>query len=132
MNVFVDTSALFATLDYDSQDHALAVQVWRDLAEQRADVVSTNYVILETVALSQNRLGMGAIRLLEDDVTPLVHIHWLGAMEHQAAMRVLLTANRRQLSLVDCTSFDAMRRLGIRTAFAFDEHFAEQGFACMP
>jgi predicted nucleic acid-binding protein len=36
------------------------------------------------------------------------------------------------LSLVDCTSFQVMRQLGIDTAFAFDEHFAEQHFTCIP
>ena len=39
---------------------------------------------------------------------------------------------RRQLSLVDCASFDIMRRLGLRDVFAFDPHFAEQGFRCLP
>jgi len=39
-----------------------------------------------------------------------------------------LTAARRQLSLVDCISFEVMRRRGIKTAFTFDDHFAEQGF----
>jgi predicted nucleic acid-binding protein len=44
----------------------------------------------------------------------------------------LLTANRRQLSLVDCVSFEMMRRLGIKTAFTYDRHFSEQGFECLP
>ena len=39
---------------------------------------------------------------------------------------------RRQLSLVDCISFDVMHRHGIRWAFAFDSHFKEQGFVCPP
>ncbi len=47
-------------------------------------------------------------------------------------MATLLIAARRQLSLVDCASFDAMRRLGITTVFTFDKHFAEQGFAQVP
>jgi len=40
----------------------------------------------------------------------------------------VLAANRRQLSLVDCVSFAAMRESGIEHYFAFDEHFDEQGF----
>ncbi len=40
----------------------------------------------------------------------------------------MLAANRRQLSLVDCVSFAAMRELGIEHYFAFDQHFDEQGF----
>jgi predicted nucleic acid-binding protein len=44
----------------------------------------------------------------------------------------LLTADRRQLSLVDCSSFETMRRLGIKKVFSFDEHFREQDFEVIP
>lgn len=44
----------------------------------------------------------------------------------------LLAASRRKLSLVDCVSFEIMRTLGIKTVFAFDLHFAEQGFKSIP
>jgi predicted nucleic acid-binding protein len=45
-----------------------------------------------------------------------------------SAISALLAAGRRKLSLVDCTSFEIMRSLGIKTVFAFDSHFVEQGF----
>ena len=32
----------------------------------------------------------------------------------------------------DCVSFETMRRLGIKNAFALDRHFSEQGFECVP
>jgi predicted nucleic acid-binding protein len=51
---------------------------------------------------------------------------------YQQAIDVLLAANRRQLSLVDCSSFLLMRELGLRHVFTFDRHFAEQGFLCYP
>lgn len=37
----------------------------------------------------------------------------------------VLTANG---SLVDCTSFVVMKRLGLSRAFAFDAHFVERGY----
>jgi predicted nucleic acid-binding protein len=33
---------------------------------------------------------------------------------------------------VDCTSFEVMRRRGIRRALAVDGHFAEHGFETIP
>ncbi|RME55690.1 MAG: VapC toxin family PIN domain ribonuclease, partial [Caldilineae bacterium] len=45
--------------------------------------------------------------------------------------RMVVGANRRGLSLVDCTSFVVMQQLGIDTAFAFDNHFKEQGFTLL-
>ncbi len=39
-----------------------------------------------------------------------------------------VAAGRRQLSLVDCVSFEVMRRIGLNRAFCLDPHFEEQGF----
>jgi predicted nucleic acid-binding protein len=51
---------------------------------------------------------------------------------HQAAVSALLVAGKRNLSLVDCVSFEVMRQGGIRTAFTLDWHFNEQGFEIIP
>jgi len=132
MSVFVDTSALFAVLDADDQNHEHAKQAWANLVTQEIELVCTNYVLVETFALAQNRLGMAAVRVLQEDVIPVLRVEWMDERAHSASITALLIAARRQLSLVDCVSFDTMRRLGIKTAFAFDRHFAEQGFECIP
>ena len=132
MSVFVDTSAFYAMLDDKDARHEQAREVLRDLADRDADVVCTNYILLESIALLQHRLGIAAVRTLQEDIAPVVRVIWLEEEDHHAAVQTLLTAARRQLSLVDCTSFHVMRRLGIRQAFAFDQHFAEQGFECLP
>jgi len=51
---------------------------------------------------------------------------------HAAALDFVIATGRRKLSLVDCASFEVMRRRGLRTAFTLDRHFAEQGFATVP
>jgi len=40
--------------------------------------------------------------------------------------------NPRQLSLVDCASFEAMRRHFITNPLTLDSHFAKQGFEVLP
>jgi len=128
MSVFLDTSALLAVLDADDQFHPRARRAWADLINRAEDLVCTNYVLVETFALAQHRLGLEAVRSLVEDILPLLRVHWIGEAEHGAGVAALLTAGRRQLSLVDCTSFIVMRQLRLKTAFTFDSDFATQGF----
>jgi len=132
MSIFVDTSALFAVLDGDDQNHDRAKATWMDLIAQEENLVCTDYILLETFALVQRRLGMEAVRVLQEDVVPMLHLEWITKTHHAAGITALLITANRQLSLVDCVSFETMRRLGIKKAFAFDRHFSEQGFECVP
>jgi predicted nucleic acid-binding protein len=132
VSTFVDTSALFAVLDSNDKDHGLAKVTWERLVASDEVMLCTNYILVEIFALVQNRLGLAAARTLQDDVVPLLRVIWLDAESHTRSVAALVTAGRRQLSLVDCASFDAMRRQGVTTAFAFDRHFAEQGFDTLP
>lgn len=132
MSVYVDTSAFLAVLDADDENHEAAKKVWTELLESREAIVCNSYVLMETYALVQHRLGMAAVRAFHEDVFPVLQLEWIDDSLHQQAANALLTANRRNLSLVDCASFATMRRLGIKKAFAFDKHFSEQGFTCIP
>lgn len=131
--VFVDTSALYAALDADDGHHAEAAPILHALLDsiERDDVgvLTHSSVVVEVVALVQHRLGMAAVRALVDDLLPLLEIVWVDAALHAEAATALLAADRRAVSLVDWTSFVVMRRHSIDTAFAFDDDFADQGFA---
>lgn len=132
MSVFIDTSALFAVLDADDEDHKAAEQAWVELITQEEHLICTNYVLAEAFALVQRRLGMAALRTLQEDIVSMLRIEWVVEARHGAGVTALLIAADRRLSLVDCVSFETMRSLGIQTAFAFDRHFSEQGFECIP
>jgi predicted nucleic acid-binding protein len=132
MTVFVDTSAFLAVLDADDVNHFQASRVWQDLITQEVPLVCNNYVLVETYALVQSRLGMTAVTILQKDIRPLISVEWVDEPTHRAGISALLTAHRRRLSLVDCTSFETMRQLGIQRAFTLDQHFSEQGFDCLP
>jgi predicted nucleic acid-binding protein len=127
VSVFVDTSALYALLATSDRFHRRARQTWTRLLDGEDDLVTTNYVLVETLSLAQGRLGMEAVRALEEDVVPALRIRWVDGETHALAVAALLAAGRRRLSLVDCASFAAMQESGIRRAFAFDRHFREQG-----
>lgn len=132
MSVFVDTSAFLALLDADDAGHLTVKEAWEGLVRDEAGLWCTSYVLVETCALVQSRLGMEALHLFDEDVLPVVAIHWVGETDHEAGMSALLAANRKKLSLVDCVSFATMRATGTRRALALDAHFEEQGFQVIP
>jgi predicted nucleic acid-binding protein len=132
MNCFVDTSAFLAVLGKDDENHALARTAWGDLLEQRATFVTSSYVLAETVAILQHRMGLDAVRVFHHDIYPVLATEWVRDEWHEKGMGSVLAARRRNLSLVDCVSFEVMRQRGIRKAFAFDRHFEEQGFEMIP
>ena len=126
--VFVDTSAIHAFLASDDVSHAVAVETWKRFMEKGTPLFTSNYVVVESCALLQRRLGMGAVRGLLDAVLPAIEVQWVTKEGHELAMRSLMAARRRKLSLVDCCSFVTMRAASCHVAFAFDKHFKEEGF----
>ena len=132
MTVFADTSALYALLDRADANHKQAVSAWSSLLNRDERVFTSNYVLVESFALTQNRLGMDAVRLLQEDILPVIGVHVVDREVHRSGISAMLSAGRRNLSFVDCVSFEIMRTLGIKTAFTFDPHFKEQGFTAIP
>ena len=132
MMIFVDTSALYAYLVRTDRHHLRAVDAFNRLLATQAELVTTNYTLVETTALLQNRLGLDAVRAFYSEFVPLLRVDWVLEDDHTRAAEAVLLAARRKLSLVDCVNFRCMRRLQVRAAFAFDEHFREQGFTVVP
>jgi len=128
MSVFVDTSAFLAVLDADDAEHGRAKQIWEQLITSSETLICSNYVLVETFAVVQRRLGMEAARAFQDDVFPVLTIQWVDDALHRVGVTAMLAAGRRQLSLVDCVSFELMRRIDVPRVFCFDPHFQEAGF----
>jgi len=132
MNIFIDTSGFIAVLNRDEASHTKAAKTWTDILMSGDTLVTTNYVLVETSALVQNRLGMAAIKAFQEDIVPVLRIEWIEKAVHHAAMGIMQGCGRKKLSLVDCVSFETMRLLGMTSAFTLDKHFEEQGFNCLP
>mgnify|MGYP002624877885 FL=1 len=128
MSIFVDTSAFIAYLNRDDRYHATAIRTMQAVAQQETQLISTSYTLLETTALIQRRLGLPALQDFQDAIVPLLTVVWVDAALHELGITAVLTANRRELSLVDCISFIICRQRHIEQVLAFDQHFAEQGF----
>ena len=132
MVIFVDTSALYSLVATEDVTSLLAVDTWEKLAQTDNQFATNNYVVVECISLVQQRLGLEFVRHLQENVLPLILVEWFDEEQHTLAVQRMLEANRRSLSLVDCSAFETIRSLGIETVFTFDAHFREEGFQVIP
>lgn len=128
MKVFADTSALFALLVRDDSMHTRAKLNFEYFAQNNIQLLTSSYVLLETLTLLQRRAGIDAATDFDRKIAPLLDVVWVDETWHNLAMRRLLVENSRSVSLTDCLSFEIMEKRNITCAFAFDNHFADRGF----
>lgn len=70
--VYVDTSAFLAVMDADDRCHAAAAAFWNEMLASGTAMVCSSYVLVETCALTQRRLGIEALRAFQENVYPLL------------------------------------------------------------
>lgn len=131
MTVFVDTSAIYALLDSADENHPAAKDVFGSLVRDEP-LLTHNYVVVESAALVQSRLGAEAVRRHFDDLLAPIELIWIDEHTHRAAMSALIASESGSVSLVDWASFEVMRQRIVERAFAFDDDFAAQGFELIP
>jgi uncharacterized protein len=132
--VFVDTGYLLALELTNDQHHQAATRHWQGIVTALPRLVTTSYVFDEVVTFFNSRgqhtkaIQVGNNLLLSPSVqlihvdTALFYKGWAYFQRHQD----------KDYSLTDCISFLVMQKLGIGTAFAFDQHFVQAGFTKEP
>jgi len=132
LSVFCDTSALYPLLVTTESTHNRARSAFTGLLQSANPLWTTSFVLVETMALLQHRIGLTAARDFDDEIVPVLSVHWVDDDLYRRGTERLWREDRRQLSLVDCIGFELMKLKGITTAFAIDPHFSEAGFELMP
>ena len=127
--VFVDTSAYIALAKADDANHTEAVAIFKTLRQQRAQLVTTNYMAAETHALLLRYFGYPSARKYLQDldksrVTVLVHAE---EEDEAKARAIIYRYTDKDFSLADAISFAVIGRLKISQAFTFDRHFEQYG-----
>lgn len=124
--IFVDTSAFFALADGRDARHDEATRSFDALLRAGRPLLTHSYVLVESMALLQRRLGRRQAIEFASAVAAF-EIEWIDERLHKAAV-LALGEQPRGVSLVDRVSFLVMRRRGVHEAFAFDADFAAAGF----
>ena len=127
-SVYVDTSGFYAELDGTDPGHPAAREAFALSLERRAMLVTSNYVVQESWAVIQARLGWNAVDAWLDRIVRRCEVIWVSRELHDLGAARCRQARERRLSFTDCVSIEIMRRRGITLAIAFDEHFDREGF----
>jgi uncharacterized protein len=128
MIVFADTSALFALMVRDDMMHVRAKKCFSYFAEHSVQLISSSFVLVETIALLQRRIGLDAVQDFHVRIVPLLDVLWVNAEWYARAFQRLSSHGKRDLSLVDCLSFEIMEARAVTMAYTYDKHFKENGF----
>lgn len=124
--IFFDSSAAYAIADRGDPNHLKARTLYESLPSTQG-LLTHNYVVVESVALLQRRMGVNeALRAAEG--LDRLEVVWIDRRMHIEALALLARKKRRHASFVDEVSFLLMRERGIDTAFAFDADFEREGF----
>jgi len=132
VSVFVDTSALYALLNRNDEFHRDAAAWWADRLPAGERILTSEWVVLEAGTILQRRLGPPGVRALRDDLLPVIDVLAVAASVRDAALAAVIDSGSRQVSLVDRSSFELMRRRAIDHAFSFDPDFRAAGFETVP
>ncbi|MFM8810148.1 MAG: type II toxin-antitoxin system VapC family toxin [Chthoniobacterales bacterium] len=126
--VFVDTSGFYAFLDGTDPFHAQARELFLRARAERWQLFTSSYVVHESWALIQARLGWAAVEDWLDTLLPMCEIVWVDETLHRLGMARARQARERRLSLTDCVSFEVMTSRNCSEAVADDEHFRKLGY----
>lgn len=123
MAIFVDTGGFYALADTADRNHDTARSVFESRG-MAGDLVTSDYVFVESWCLIRARLGRSAAMQYWDAMqSDVVRIYGVTSEDLTGARAIASSWPDQDFSLIDCTSFALMERLGLDEALAFDSHF---------
>lgn len=135
MKLFADTEAFIALADADDENHKADVAFNRNSKEKGARLVTTNFVVCETMNYLGARVSHHVAVLFRESLkkSGFIEIITVTPSIEDAAFAILKRYTDKDFSFTDCTSFSIMRSLKLRKAFAFDKHFEQlEGISRLP
>jgi len=128
--VFLDSSFFKGLIDPKDDFYQLAGKIWQKLREKSESLVTSNFIVDETLTLLRSRCNLDTaikFRNMLAENSQIVKIMRV-TVDDEAKAWQWFVKNWSRLSFTDCVSFAVMKRLGLRRASAFDEHFKRAGF----
>lgn len=128
--VFLDSSYFKGLIDETDDFHNKATHIFSLLNEQKSQLITTNYIIDESLTLLRVKRNLDAAIHLRDLIqagNPTITIYRVTSEDDADAWNWFMKDWSR-LSFTDCVSFAVMKRLELTHAATFDQHFQRAGF----
>jgi predicted nucleic acid-binding protein len=122
--IFLDTSAIYALADKADTNHMAAHNKFEEVLKSGETFLLHNYILLESAALLQARLGLPSALLFLKDAKSF-EVEWVDSDLQEEAEKELELENRDQFS--GLLSFIVMRRRNVKRLY-FDPDFRNKGF----
>ena len=129
--VVIDTSAFYAITSEADRFHQPAMDTLRDLVDQRTELSTTSYVLVETGALIHRRLGFNYLTDFVATVQNTVNVLWMDRRSHWLTWERMQAGAGSRLSFVDW-SVIVMAEQTRAAVFTFDSDFASEGLTVIP
>ena len=131
--VFADTSFFFALVAKRDPAHRQAVKAFAKLLRAQSRVITTDYIIDETLTLTKARINAPAALALLDRIerSEAINLEDIAPQRFDAAKAFFAKHADHGYSFTDCTSFVLMRELRMTQALTTDRHFIEAGFEAL-
>jgi uncharacterized protein len=133
-SLFVDTAGWMMLADAADPLHRKAVSARDSWLEQGGILVSTDFVMDETLTLLRFRLDIDAAEEWWEQVDASRRLAWeqIDGVRAEKARRWMFRWRDKEFSFTDCTSFVVMKERRVRRALTSDRHFRDAGFDIVP
>ena len=130
----MDTGAFIARYLERDQHHAVATTQWEFLTLDGRACYTTNFVLDEAITFLARRSNY---QFAADRADAIYHSQELKILrpdrdDELSALELFGKYADQSVSFTDCVSFALMDKLGIQSAFTFDNHFRIAGFQVEP
>lgn len=111
MTVFVDADTLCSLLEREHPRHRLVASLWQIELSSRSPLATSNYAVLKACGAIHARHGVAAVRVLAEELLPLLHVEWVRADDHRLGLAAFLAAAVPRGDLVDHIDQVVLNRL---------------------
>lgn len=132
--LFADTAGWVAAADAANPVNVAVCEARDRWLESNGLILTTDYVIDETLTVLRIRLGLRAARAWwrQMEASQCLRIEWMNAERAERARALFFRFRDKAYSFTDCCSFVVMKEQRIQTAWTLDNHFRQAGFDVTP